>query len=102
MIQWHTQAGKITTNLKIKIDFTLTEFGMTKTVTWNYHVDDSAKGTYDMILGIDILTTLGLNLKFSDHVIEADYKPFKRYTAPMVYLVEYEFKCLKTEEITLE
>ena len=34
-MQLHTQAGNITTNLKVKIDFTLTELSATKTVTWN-------------------------------------------------------------------
>ena len=43
----------------------------------NFHADDSAKGRYDMILGRDLLTELGLNLKFSEHVIEADDGPFK-------------------------
>ena len=33
------------------------------------HVDDSAKGRYDMILGRDLLTELVLNLKLSDNVI---------------------------------
>ena len=28
-----------------------------------FHVDDSARGRYDMILGRDISTKLGLNLK---------------------------------------
>ena len=64
-MQWHTQAGKITTNLKFRIDFTLTELRATKTVTWNSHAYDSAKGRYDTILGRDLLTSLGLNLKLS-------------------------------------
>ena len=36
-----------------------------------------------MILGRDILTSLGFKLKVSDSVIEADYGPFKGFTAPM-------------------
>ena len=43
---------------------------------WNFHVDDSAKGRYDIIVGEDLLTELGLNLIFSEHVIEADCGPF--------------------------
>ena len=62
--------GSIPTNSKVKIDFTLTELSATKIVIWNCHVDDSAKGRYDMILGRNILKALGLNLKFSDHVIK--------------------------------
>ena len=71
-MQWHTQAGKITTNTRIKIDFTLTELSGTKIVTWNFHMDDSNKGRYYSILGRYILTVLGLNLKLSDHVIKLD------------------------------
>ena len=50
----HIQAGKINTNSKVKIDFTLSELSVTKIVAWNFHVDESAKGRYDMILGRDI------------------------------------------------
>ena len=55
-----------------------------------------------MILDGDILTTLGLNLKFSDHVIEANYGTFKGQAASMVYLGKYEFKDLNTWNITPE
>ena len=46
LIQWHTYAGNINTNLKVKIDFTLPEFSTSKIVTWNCHVDDSARDWY--------------------------------------------------------
>ena len=75
-MQWKKQSGSI----------------ITKVITLNYHVDDSAKGRYDMILGRDILTTLGFNLEFSDPVIESDNGTFKGLTAPMFDLVTYEFK----------
>ena len=51
VIKWHTQAGGITTSLKVKIYFTLPELSKTQNLAWNCHVDDSAKGRYDMILG---------------------------------------------------
>ena len=63
-------------------------------------MDDSDKGRYDMILGKNILTKLGLNLEFSDHVIEAEYGSFNGSTAPMVGLDKYEFKYLETRDIT--
>ena len=43
-MQWHTQAGNTTTDLKVKVDFTLPALNATKIVTRNYHVDESAKG----------------------------------------------------------
>ena len=101
-MQWHTQAGNITTNLKVNIDFTLPALSTTNVMTWKYHVGDSAKGRYYMILGRDLLTELVLNLKFYDRVIESDDRSFKGYTTPMVYLGMYEFKILNTGEITPE
>ena len=56
VMQWNTQAGKITTNLKFKIDFKLTEIRTTKIVMLYCHVYDSAKGGYDMILSRYLLT----------------------------------------------
>ena len=53
-MQWHTQAGNITTNINIEVDFTLPELSVTNVVVWKCHVDDSTKGSYDMILGRDI------------------------------------------------
>ena len=50
VIQWHTQAGNITTNLKVELDFTLLTLIATNDATWKCHMDDSAKGRYDMIL----------------------------------------------------
>ena len=72
MMQWHAQAGSITTNLKVKIYFTLPELSATKIMMWNFHVYDSSKSIYDMILGRDMLTDLVLNLEFSDNLIESD------------------------------
>ena len=61
-MQWHTQAGIITTNIKVKIDFTLTELSAKNIMTWDFYVGDSAKGGYAVILGRYRLKELGLNL----------------------------------------
>ena len=53
-MEWRTQAGNITTNLKVDLYFTLPELSATNMVTWKCHVDYSAKGRYDMISGINI------------------------------------------------
>ena len=49
----HTQVGIITTNLKVEIYSTLPELCAATIVKWNCHVDESAKGRYDTILGRD-------------------------------------------------
>ena len=62
-MHWHTQDVSITTNIKVKVDFTLTTLSATNVVTLNCHLDDSDNGRYNIILGKDILIKLGLNLK---------------------------------------
>ena len=49
MMEWNTQAESITTNLKVKVYFTLPTLSATNVVTWKFHLDDSAKGRYNMI-----------------------------------------------------
>ena len=63
-MQWHTQGGNITTNLKFKIDFTLPELSAKKIVRCGFHVGESSKGWYDMILDQYIVTESVLNRKF--------------------------------------
>ena len=64
-MQKHAQVGNITTNMRVKIDFTLPELSAKIIVEWNFHVNDSTKVRYDIILGRYILTALVLNLKLS-------------------------------------
>ena len=56
LVQWNTQVRNITANIKVEIYFTLSTLNANNFVTWNCHVDDSAKGMYNMILGRDTLT----------------------------------------------
>ena len=48
------QAGNFITNREVKIYFTIPEFSATKLVTRNFHVDESTKSEYDIILGRDL------------------------------------------------
>ena len=59
----------------MRIHFTLPYFSATKLVRWECHVDDPTKGRYYMILGRDLLTALGLNLRISEQIIEAGDDP---------------------------
>ena len=49
-MQFHSQAGNITNDMKVKIYFTLPEFSM----IWEFHIDEPAKGIFDITLGRDI------------------------------------------------
>ena len=102
MTQWHTQAGSITTNIKVKIDFALPKISTTKIVSWNRHMDVSAKDRYDMILVRYILLALGLNFLLSDHAIESYDGNLKGSIEPMVDMGTYEFKDLNTGNIKPE
>ena len=66
---WENQARKFMTSKKLNVNLCLPGFSATKIVTWKCHVDESTNGRYDMILGRDLLTALGLDLKFSENVI---------------------------------
>ena len=95
-MRWHTQTGNITTNMKVEIYFNLPEFSTTEIIQCNCYVDDSDKYRYDMILGRDILTVLGLNLKHSEQFIKANDGPLKGPSKPMIDLGKYKFKYSNT------
>ena len=96
VIKWHMQEGNITTNVKVKIYFNPPKLRA------NCHVDNSTKNRYYIILGRDILTKIGLNLKLSEHVIKTDDETFKGLVAPMVDMGTYQFKDLNIGKITPE
>ena len=102
MMQWNTLALNIPNNIKVNIYFTLPALSATHFSTCKIHVDASAKGRYYMVLGQDIIIELGLNLKFSEHVIEEDDGPFNGSTTSMVDLGNSIFKDLNTGEIIPE
>ena len=56
--QCKIQTGNLTTDHKVKIYLTSPDFSETKIVTWNFHVDDFAKSSYNMTLGRYSLTSL--------------------------------------------
>ena len=75
---------------------------MTKTVTWKCHIDESTTGRYDMILGRDLLTALGLDLKFSENVIRGVEGPHKGCSAPMFDVKTYDFNIVTSKTVKPE
>ena len=92
MMQWKMQPSIIKMNQKVRIDFTLPEISVTQMMTRNYHMNAYNKIRYDMILGRDILSSLGTGLKNIDHAIEGGDGLSESCTALMVDLGTYEFK----------
>ena len=99
-MKWHTQAVNITTDHKVKVDFNLPTLIATNVGIWKFHMVDSTKGIYNIILGQGILKLLGSTLKLSEHVIKTYNGTFKGSTKPMVDLGAYTFKYLNTGKIT--
>ena len=45
-----------------------------------------------MILGRDLFTTMGLDIKLYEKIIIGDKRPYEGWSAPMVDLSNYDFK----------
>ena len=82
------------TSQKANIDFCLPEFSTTKIVSWKCHVNSSMNIIYDMILGRDLLTALGLDLKFSEDIIMGGDGTYEGCSTPMIDVSNYDFKPL--------
>ena len=91
---WETQSGKFTTSKKANIDFCLPEFSATKIVSWKCHLDKKTNSRYDMILGRDLLSALGLDLNFSQNLIIGGEGPYEGCLEPMSDFSNYDFKYL--------
>jgi hypothetical protein len=63
--KWKTLGGTFTTNYESLLDFKFPEISTSKVVTWQAHVDDktsSKESAYDMIMGMDLMTSIGITL----------------------------------------
>ena len=65
---WTTKTGSFSTNRKCTLTFMLSAFHKHRDVTWAAHVDDtpSVNSRYDMIVGRDLMSTLGLDISFKE------------------------------------
>ena len=80
---WQTQGGNFTTNEMATVDFCLSELNATKIVTRKFHVKDSTEIRYNIFLGIDLITALVLDLKFSGNILVGGDGPHEGCLAPM-------------------
>ena len=73
-INWVTGAGTMVTSRNCSLNFKLDEFSTSKTVKWIFHVDEteiSQKNLgYDMIVGLDLMSELGLIINYEDKIVE--------------------------------
>ena len=92
--KWITQAGNFTTISMVNVEFSLLVLSTTTFLTWKCHIGASTAGSYDMIIGRDLHTKLGIYLKFSTNTIECGEGPYQWYTTPMVNLDDYDFEII--------
>ena len=57
-------------------------------------MDKKTNSRYDMILGRDLLTSLGMDLRFSENTIVDGEGPYAGCLVPMVDLSNYYFESL--------
>ena len=71
---WRTKAGSFSTTKKCTCTFMLPEFHKHRVIEWEMYVDESssALSNYDMIIGRDLMESIGLDLLFSENLIRWD------------------------------
>jgi hypothetical protein len=79
---WNTLGGQFSTNWKALIEFKFPELSNDKKVTWICHVDDKTDhktASYDIIIGMDLMTDVGIYIDTKDKVIrwEGSETPLK-------------------------
>ncbi len=78
---WTTPAGQMKTKKVCRTQMTIPELHDNRMIEWDFHVTPNM-GAYDMIIGRDILESLGFVIDFKDHTIHWDKSqmPFKDLT----------------------
>ena len=70
--QWSTAAGVLTTNTKIATSFSFPELHANKLINQSLHVVNLNTNRYDMIIGRDIIRSLGIDIHGGDMNIHWD------------------------------
>ena len=67
--KWTTKAGNFQTKRTAMVSFILPELHQDKTLTWEFHIDESQSTHYDLLVGRDLLNAVGIDLLFSSKEI---------------------------------
>ena len=70
--QWSTTAGVLTTNTKTPTSFSFPELHANKLINQPLHVVDLNIDRYDMIIGRDLISSLGIDIHGADMTIHWD------------------------------
>jgi hypothetical protein len=82
---WISPAGEMMTTSVCQTRFAIPEFHRDRIIEWKLHVAKNL-GAYDMILGRDVLSGLGIKFNFADNTIEWDNSviPMKDADKPLM------------------
>ena len=70
---WNTKGGTFSNTKKCKCQFMLPEFHAHRLIEWDMYVDESTSlTTYNMIIGRDLMDSIGLDLLFSENLMRWD------------------------------
>ena len=68
---WNTAAGVLKSQSKTKsLEFTFPEMNSSRKIRKSFHAVDMENAHYDMIIGRDLMTSIGLNVRGSDQLIQ--------------------------------
>ena len=70
--KYQTGGGLMRTEYESEIHFSLPEFSDSKMIHWNFSVADASKIGYDMVIGRDLMTAIGMDMSFEKKVITWD------------------------------
>ena len=68
---WSTPGGTLNTNTKCTVKFSIPEMHDARLIKWDMYVTKNL-GAYDMILGRDLMTDLGIDIHFSTNSVMWD------------------------------
>ncbi len=73
-LNWSTKAGSFKTTKTCKVHFTLPAFHEKRNISWTAYVDNTDKLTsrYNMIIGRDVISELGMTFCFDTLMMEWD------------------------------
>ena len=107
-----TANGAYKTNFDSEVFFTLPEFSNSKIVKWNFAVAKSSDIGYDMVIGRDLMESLGIDLLFSRKVVtwegnELPMRDFNKQTKKMKFsahemnkIIQENMEPISTKEAT--
>ena len=101
---WMTKTGKMTTNGVTTVKLILPDFNVKKTIKWQFHVDcqkQISNSRYDVIIGRDLLTALGMVMDYNLKQItwENATTPMHEWTSALTY--EQADQQLKQQLLTI-